>query len=59
MMRKFRNIFGDNVGGTAIEYALIAALISLAALNALQGMGGQIGSTFNQLATTLGAASGN
>lgn len=55
-MRKFREILGDQVGGAAIEYALIAALISLAALNSLEGMGDQIGSTFDQLSSTFKTA---
>lgn len=43
-------------GATAIEYGLIAALIAVAAIAAMQGMGSQLTSTFNKTSSTLGTA---
>ncbi|SFG31127.1 pilus assembly protein Flp/PilA [Novosphingobium sp. CF614] len=42
-------------GATAIEYGLIAALIAVAAIAAMQGMGSQLTSTFSKTSSTLGA----
>ncbi|MEJ2408820.1 MAG: Flp family type IVb pilin [Novosphingobium sp.] len=42
-------------GATAIEYGLIAALIAVAAIAAMQGMGSQLKSTFEKTSSTLGA----
>ncbi|TCM22344.1 pilus assembly protein Flp/PilA [Novosphingobium sp. PhB165] len=41
-------------GATAIEYGLIAALIAVAAIAALQGMGSQLTSTFNKTSSAMG-----
>jgi pilus assembly protein Flp/PilA len=43
-------------GATAIEYGLIAALIAVAAIAAMQGMGSQLTSTFNKTSSTLSTA---
>ena len=43
-------------GATAIEYGLIAAGISVAIIAAVNSLGGKIGTTFNNVATTLGSA---
>jgi pilus assembly protein Flp/PilA len=40
-------------GATAIEYGLIAALIAVAAIAAVQGVGTQVGTTFNEAAAHL------
>lgn len=45
----------DTRGATAIEYGLIAALIAVAAITAMRGMGNQLKTTFN---TTSSAMSG-
>lgn len=55
-MRKLYKFFRDETGATAIEYGLIAALISVAALTALQGLGDQLSTTFNQVSTSLQSA---
>jgi len=48
----------DESGATAIEYGLIAALVSVAAITALQAMGGSLKTIYNTIATALqGAAS--
>jgi len=43
----------DCKGATAIEYGLIAALIAVAAIAALQLVGTNLSSTFHNIATTL------
>lgn len=42
-------------GATAIEYAMILAVISLAGMVAVQGMGDQISSTFNVTSSAMEA----
>ena len=46
-MKLFRNLLANNEGATAIEYGLIAALIAVAAISAMSGMGDQLEATFN------------
>jgi pilus assembly protein Flp/PilA len=54
---KFINIlFRDEAGATAIEYGLIAALIAVAAITAMNGLGTQLQSTFNKTATAMSTA---
>ena len=48
-----RKLIKDKKGATAIEYGLIAALIAVAAITAMQGLGTQLGNTFNQDATDM------
>ncbi len=55
-MRMFYKVIRDETGATAIEYGLIAALISVAALTAMQGLGDQLSTTFNQAATSMQSA---
>ena len=43
-------------GATAIEYALLAALISVAIIAAVTTVGGQISATFDNIAESLTAA---
>jgi pilus assembly protein Flp/PilA len=40
-------------GANAIEYALVASLISIAALGAMQSLGGKIDSMFNNVGNKL------
>jgi pilus assembly protein Flp/PilA len=54
-MQFFRKVIRNNAGATAIEYGLIAALISVAAIAAMQGLGSQLKTTFNT--TSSGMAS--
>jgi pilus assembly protein Flp/PilA len=57
-MKIIKNMFskngmlGDNAGATAIEYGLIAALIAVAAIAAMQGLGGALSTTFNNIKTS-------
>ena len=52
-MQKIRNFIKNSKGATAIEYGLIAALIAVAAIAAMQGLGNQMKSTFNKVNTSM------
>ena len=52
-MKKLLNFARDNKGATAIEYGLIAALIAVAAIAAMQGIGNKLGTTFNNVSSQL------
>lgn len=52
-MKLIRKMFADKKGATAIEYGLIAALIAVAAVGAMSGLGTQLNKTFNNTATTM------
>lgn len=52
-MQFIRKIFKDKKGATAIEYGLIAALIAVAAIAAMQGLGTALNSTFNNVSTAM------
>jgi pilus assembly protein Flp/PilA len=43
----------DEKGATAIEYGLIAALIAVAAITAMQGLGNQLSNTFTTVSTKM------
>ncbi len=47
------NLIRDESGVTAIEYALIAALIAVAAIAAFTLVGTQLSSTFSTIASKL------
>ena len=48
----------DEGGATAIEYGLIAALVSVAAIGALTAMGGSLSTMFNSVSSALSTANG-
>ena len=48
-----RKMFKDERGATAIEYGLIAALIAVAAITAMQGLGTQLNSTLTEVKTKM------
>ena len=52
-MKFFKKIFKDEKGATAIEYGLIAALIAVAAIAAMQNIGTKLGTTFNNVSNEL------
>ena len=45
-MKFFNKLLRDEQGATAIEYGLIAALIAVAAIVAMQNLGGELNETF-------------
>jgi len=49
-------IYSDESGATAIEYGLIAALVSVAAIGALTAMGGKLSAMFNYVKDALDGA---
>jgi pilus assembly protein Flp/PilA len=53
-MKTIISFFKDESGATAIEYGLIAALISVAAIAAMTFLGGTLSNTFNKVATNMG-----
>ena len=55
-MRRFHRLVRDDRGATAIEYSLIGALIAVAAIVAMQGLGDQVNSTFTNVTETMDAA---
>jgi pilus assembly protein Flp/PilA len=57
VMQFIRTLLRNSDGATAIEYGLIAALIAVAAITAMQGMGNQLQTTFNS--SSSGMAAGN
>ena len=48
----------DEDGATAIEYGLIAALVSVAAIGALTAMGNSLSTMFNTVSSALSGAAG-
>ena len=52
-MAKIFKMIRDTTGATAIEYGLIAALIAVAAIAAMQSVGTKLGDTFNNVSTKL------
>ena len=55
-MNKFVKMIKDTKGATAIEYGLIAALIAVAAISAMQGLGTQLSKTFGQVSTKMASS---
>lgn len=56
MLNKIQNFLHDESGATAIEYGLIAALVSVAAIGALTAMGGSLNTMFTTVSTSLDSA---
>ena len=54
MFKLFSQFMNDESGATAIEYGLIAALVSIAAIGALGALGTSLTTTFTTVATALG-----
>lgn len=52
-MRNLVSFIKDESGATAIEYGLIAALISIAAITAMTTLGGSLSNTFNKVSNNL------
>jgi pilus assembly protein Flp/PilA len=52
-MQKIRTFLKNAKGATAIEYGLIAALIAVAAIAAMSGLGNQLKTTFQNVASNV------
>ena len=55
-MKFFKNLLRDEAGATAIEYGLIAALIAVAAIVAMQNLGCELNDTFTTIESDLDTA---
>lgn len=53
MMIQVKKFLRDESGATAIEYGLIAALVSVAAIGALQTMGSSLNTMFTFVSSKL------
>ena len=58
-MLSFNRFLADESGATAIEYGLIAALIAVAIIAALNALSGNLQNTFNYIGNQLATASTN
>ncbi len=56
-MRFVAKLLRDESGATAIEYGLIAALISVVIISAITLVGTNLSTVFNSIATALSTAS--
>jgi pilus assembly protein Flp/PilA len=54
-MNIIKKMLLDDSGATAIEYGLIAALVAVAAIAAMQGLGSQVKSTFETTSSGMAA----
>lgn len=52
-MKFFSKLLRNEDGATAIEYGLIAALIAVAAITAMQSLGNNLKTTFNSVSSNL------
>ena len=59
MITAIRTFVNDESGATAIEYGLIAALISVAAIAAMGALGDSLQTLFNTVAGELNNAAGS
>jgi pilus assembly protein Flp/PilA len=55
MLMKLKTLVGNIRGATAIEYGLIAALIAVAAIAAMQGLGSKLKTTFTNVSSNMTA----
>ncbi len=55
-VQTIRKFIKNSRGATAIEYGLIAALIAVAAIGAMKGMGTQLSSTFGNVQSQLSSS---
>ncbi len=51
--RLLRVFLSDETGQDLIEYALIAALVAVAAITAIKGLGNKISNEFNTIGNSL------
>ena len=56
MSNNFLSFISDENGGTAIDYGLVAALVSLAALAAFQNFGASVNDVYDYISTNFADA---
>ena len=59
MTKHITRFLSDESGATAIEYGLIAALVSIAAVTTLQTMGQSLATAFGNVSTVLSSVAGS
>ncbi len=52
-MKQFWMFVSDELGATAIEYGLIASLISIVAITAFKSVGSGLDTVYNQISSNL------
>jgi len=55
-MTFFSKLIRDEAGATAIGYGLIAALIAVAVMTTVSGLGSQLNTTFSKTSSQLSSA---
>lgn len=55
-MQLVKGLLRDSEGATAIEYGLIAALLAVAVMTTVSGLGSQLNTTFSKTSSRLNAA---
>jgi pilus assembly protein Flp/PilA len=55
-MTRLKQFAADESGATAIEYGLIAALVSVAIIAALKALATSLNTTFSKVASTMTSA---
>ena len=55
MKKLMLRLINETEGQDLIEYALLAALIALAAITAMTSLGGAINTKFNSISSSLGS----
>ncbi len=53
MLSVFRHLMKNDRGATAIEYTLIASLISVAAIVAMKSVGGKVSNVMSNVANAM------
>jgi pilus assembly protein Flp/PilA len=55
-MKRLKKLLADIDGATAIEYGLIGALVSVAIMTSVSGLGSQVNKTFSKTSSQMGSA---
>jgi len=53
MLTKIKSFIANESGATAIEYALIASLIAVVIIGAVQTVGGKVSTVFTEVGNSL------
>jgi len=56
IMKFINKLFRDEAGATAIEYGLIAALIAVAIMSTVTGLGSELNKTFSKTSSQMASA---
>jgi pilus assembly protein Flp/PilA len=56
MFRAWRRFFHEEKGATAVEYGLIAALVSVASVVSLANLGGSISTMYQTASNTISSS---